>query len=37
MSKNKKSEISGQEANIGTKRTQSSNSQEKVEKRKRKG
>lgn len=37
MSKSKKSEINGQEVNIGAKRTQSSNSQEKDEKRKRKG
>lgn len=36
MSKNKKSEINSQEVNIGAKRTQSSNSQEKDEKRKRK-
>lgn len=36
MSKNKKSEINGQGVNIGAKRTQSSNSQEKDEKRKRK-
>lgn len=33
----KKSEINAQEVNLGTKRTQSSNSQEKDQKRKRKG
>lgn len=36
MSKSKKSDINSQEVNIGAKRTQSSNSQEKDEKRKRK-
>lgn len=37
MSKGKKSNINSQEVNIGAKRTQSSNSQEKDDKRKRKG
>lgn len=37
MSKGKKSDINSQEVNIGAKRTQSSNSQEKDDKRKRKG
>ncbi|KZL90035.1 hypothetical protein CLMAG_45210 [Clostridium magnum DSM 2767] len=37
MSKGKKSEINSQEVNVGAKRTQSSNSQEKDEKKKRKG
>lgn len=37
MNKGKKSDINSQEVNIGAKRTQSSNSQEKDEKRKRKG
>ncbi len=37
MNKGKKSDINGQEVNIGAKRTQSSNSQQKDEKRKRKG
>jgi hypothetical protein len=37
MSKSKKSEINSQEVNMGAKRTQSSNAQEKDEKRKRKG
>lgn len=37
MSKGKKSVINSQEVNIGAKRTQSSDSQEQNEKRKRKG
>jgi|GEM_PF-1646209 hypothetical protein len=37
MNKGKKSDINSQEVNIGAKRTQSSNSQQKDEKRKRKG
>lgn len=37
MTKGKKSNINAQEVNLGAKRTQSSDSQEKDEKRKRKG
>ena len=37
MNKGKKSETNSQEVNIGAKRTQSSNSNQKDEKRKRKG